>query len=208
MFRDRTEAGERLAGVLAGLDLPEPVVLALPRGGVPVALPVARRLNAPLDLLLVRKIGVPGNPELAAGAVVEGAEPVFNPQVLAGFGLTAERLAPVVAEKRAEIAARRTAWLSGRAPVPRKGKTLIVVDDGIATGATVRAALSGLAGAGAAAVVLAVPVAPADTLAELEPLCNRIVCLEMPAYFNAVGAHYQLFDQVRDEAVAQMLAAS
>jgi putative phosphoribosyl transferase len=208
MFKDRTEAGEQLADALAGLDLPDPVVLALPRGGVPVALPVARRLNAPLDLLLVRKIGTPMNPELAAGAVVEGAEPVFNWQILSAYGLTEASLAPVVAEKRAEIAARRKAWLAGRAAAARAGKTLIVVDDGIATGATVRAALTGLAGAGAAAVVLAVPVAPADTLAELEPLCDRIVCLESPVFFGAVGAHYRTFDQVPDSAVAEMLGTA
>lgn len=207
MFRDRTEAGEKLAERLCRLDLPDPVVLALPRGGVPVALPVARALNAPLDLLLVRKIGTPMNPELAAGAVVEGAAPVFNMQILAGFGLTEESLGPVVAEKRAEIAARRKAWLAGRVAVPRQGKTLIVVDDGIATGATMRAALSGLAKSGARAVVLAVPVAPPDTLAELGPLCDRIVCLETPEFFGAVGAHYRVFEQVPDAAVTELLAA-
>lgn len=205
MFRDRTEAGERLADALAGLDLPDPVVLALPRGGVPVALPIARRLNAPLDLLLVRKIGTPGNPELAAGAVVEGAAPVFNRDVLSAAGLTEARLAPVVEQRRAEIAARRQLWLAGRARVPREGRTLIVVDDGIATGATVRAAMSGLAEAGAAAIVLAVPVAPADTIDMLTPLCDRIVCLEIPTAFYAVGAHYARFDQVEDSAVTAML---
>jgi putative phosphoribosyl transferase len=206
MFNTRTEAGEKLADELAKLDLPDPVVLALPRGGVPVALPVARRLKAPLDLLLVRKIGAPANPELAAGAVVEGAEPVFNRDVLAGYGITAESLASVVADKRREIAARRKAWLEGRAPIPREGRTLIVVDDGIATGATVRAALTGLADTGAAAVVLAVPVAPADTIEVLTPLCDRIVCLETPIFFGAVGAHYAVFDQVSDDAVGRMLA--
>lgn len=195
-----------LAEKLKALDLSEPVVLALPRGGVPVALPVAQALKAPIDLLLVRKIGTPGNPELAAGAVVEGAEPVFNRNVMAFENLTEEGLAPIVAEKRAEIAARREAWLTGRPPVPREGKTLIVVDDGIATGATVRAALTGLAAAGAQAVVLAVPVAPAETLASLAPLCDRIVCLETPVFFGAVGAHYARFDQVPDDAVARMLA--
>lgn len=206
MFRDRTEAGERLAEKLKALDLADPVVLALPRGGVPVALPIAAALNAPLDLLLVRKIGTPGNPELAAGAVVEGAEPVYNRNIMAFEGLSEESLAPVVAEKRSEIAARRKAWLTGRAPVPREGKTLIVVDDGIATGATVRAALTALAGAGAEAVVLAVPVAPSETLASLAPLCDRIVCLETPVFFGAVGAHYARFEQVPDAAVAAMVA--
>lgn len=205
MFRNRTEAGERLAEAMAGLDLPDPVVLALPRGGVPVALPVAKALGAPLDLLLVRKIGTPMNPELAAGALVEAAPPVFNREILAALGLTEESLAPVVAQKRAEIAARRAAWLAGRAPVPREGATLVVVDDGIATGATMRAALTGLAGAGARAIVLAVPVAPADTLAMLAPLCDRIVCLETPLPFRAVGAHYTDFRQIADDEVATLI---
>ncbi|GKY88769.1 phosphoribosyltransferase [Sinisalibacter aestuarii] len=208
MFRDRQDAGKQLAEALAQLDLPDPVVLALPRGGVPVALPIARRLNAPLDLLLVRKIGVPGNAELAAGAVVEGAEPVFNADVLRSFGLTEARLADAVESKRAEIAARRRLWLGARAPVPRAGKTLIVVDDGIATGATMRAALSGLVGAEPAAIVLAVPVAPPETLAALEALCTSAVCLETPAFFGAVGAHYARFDQVADAAVAEMIGAA
>lgn len=208
MFHDRDEAGARLADALAGLDLPDPVVLALPRGGVPVALPVARALNAPLDLLLVRKIGTPGNPELAAGAVVEGAEPVFNREILTALGLTEADFAGAVAAKRREIASRRALWLKGRPVVPRTGKTLIVVDDGIATGATVRAALAGLAEAQAAALVLAVPVAPSDTLATLEPLCDRIVCLESPAFFGAVGAHYARFNQVDDAEVTRMLAAA
>ncbi|HCQ64193.1 MAG TPA: phosphoribosyl transferase [Rhodobacteraceae bacterium] len=205
MFRDRTDAGERLADALATRDLPDPVVLALPRGGVPVALPVAKRLGAPLDLLLVRKIGMPGNRELAAGAVVEGGAPVFNPEVLRFSAMTARDFDADVAEKRAEIAARRAAWLAGRDPVDLTGKTAIVVDDGIATGATVKAALQGLATRGAQRVVLAIPVAPADSLAEVAPLCDEVICLETPAPFYAVGAHYRVFDQVADDAVAEML---
>lgn len=207
MFRDRTEAGEKLAETLAGLDLPDPVVLALPRGGVPVALPVARRLGAPLDLLLVRKIGMPGNRELAAGAIVEGGAPVFNAELLAAYRLSPEDFAADVAEKRAEIAARRAAWLTGRDPVPLDGRTAIVVDDGIATGATVRAALQGLRARTPGQVVLAVPVAPPDTLATLAGLCDRLVCLESPPLFFAVGAQYRVFDQVADDAVKRMLTA-
>ena len=206
MFRDRTEAGEKLADRLAGMSLPDPVVLALPRGGVPVALPVAERLAAPLDLLLVRKIGMPGHSELAAGAVVEGGTPVFNAELLGYHRLTPADFDADVAAKRAEIAARRAAWLTDRAPVDLAGKTAIVVDDGVATGATVKAALQGLATRGAARVVLAVPVAPADSLAALAPLCDDLVCLETPHPFFAVGGHYRVFDQVADEAVARMLA--
>lgn len=206
MFQDRTEAGERLADRLGAMALADPVVYALPRGGVPVALPVAQRLAAPLDLLLVRKIGAPGQPELAAGAVVEGAEPVWNPGVLAAFGVTRADMAPRVAEKRDEIAERRRLWLAGRAPVPVAGRTAVVVDDGIATGATMRAALAGLRGRGAGRIVLAVPVAPPDVVAALRPLVDDLVCLECPAAFHAVGAHYRVFDQVPDAAVAAMLA--
>ncbi|MCB1337004.1 MAG: phosphoribosyltransferase [Maritimibacter sp.] len=208
MFRDRTEAGERLADALDTLAPAAPVVLALPRGGVPVALPVARRLGAPLDLLLVRKIGMPGNPELAAGAIVDDGEPVFNLGLIAAYGLTPQDFAAQIADKRAEIAARRAAWLTGRAPIDLAGKTAIVVDDGIATGATVKAALAGLATRHPAHTILAVPVAPADSLAELAPLCDRVLCLETPATFRAVGAHYRSFDQVPDAAVTQMLKAA
>lgn len=206
MFRDRTDAGERLAEALAPLGLSGPVVLALPRGGVPVALPVAEKLSAPLDLLLVRKIGMPGHRELAAGAVVEGGTPVFNTELLRASGLTEDDFKAEIAEKRAEIAARRAAWLTGRRPVDLEGKTAIVVDDGIATGATVKAALLGLSDRKPARIVLAVPVAPADSLATLAPLCDEVICLQTPAPFYAVGAHYKVFDQVADASVAQMLS--
>ncbi|MEZ5720567.1 MAG: phosphoribosyltransferase family protein [Paracoccaceae bacterium] len=149
---------------------------------------------------------MPGNRELAAGAVVEGGDPVFNPEVLRYSGLTPQDFAPDIADKRRKIAARRAAWLAGRPPVDLTGKTAIVVDDGIATGATVRAALQGLVPRSPARIVLAVPVAPADSLAALAPLCETIVCLETPAHFHAVGAHYRQFDQVPDAAVTDMLA--
>jgi predicted phosphoribosyltransferase len=208
MFRDRTEAGEKLADALVGLSLADPVVLALPRGGVPVALPVARRRKAPLDLLLVRKIGAPGHEELAAGAVVDGPvhEAVFNPGVLRMLGMEEADFAPAIARKLAEIEARRATYLGGAAPVPVEGRTAIVVDDGIATGATVKAALLGLRRRKPASVVLAIPVAPPDSLAELTPLVDRAVCLDAPADFYAVGAHYRDFPQVEDEEVVALLA--
>ncbi|TYB81982.1 phosphoribosyltransferase [Maritimibacter fusiformis] len=208
MFANRTEAGKRLAEALGGRKLTRPVVLALPRGGVPVAIPVADRLDAPLDLLMVRKIGAPGNPELAAGAVVNGpAHQVdFNPGVLRGLGLTPADFDAAVQEKLAEIAARRKLWLAGRAPVDVAGRSVIVVDDGIATGSTMRAALKGLAGKGAAEVILAIPVAPEDTLADLEALADHVLCLETPEHFYAVGAHYADFGQVADDTVTAQMA--
>lgn len=209
MFRNRSEAGEALAERLAALAPEAPVVLALPRGGVPVAVPVARRLGAPLDVLLVRKLGLPGQEELAAGAVVEAGgavEAVFNPEVLAAAGLTEADFAPAIARKAAEIADRRARFRGGRPPVALAGRTVVVVDDGIATGATLRAALKGLARLGPGAVIVAVPVAPAEALAAIAPAVDRILCLATPRPFIAVGAHYDDFAQVGDDTVAALLA--
>lgn len=208
MFIDRAEAGRKLADALEKMELAEPVVLALPRGGVPVAAPIAERLGAPLDLVLVRKIGVPGHEELAAGAVAEGAEPVFNASVLASIGRRPGDFADAVAKKRAEIAERRKMYLGGREQVSLKGRTVIVVDDGIATGATVKAALGGVRESGAGRVILAVPVASAEALAEIEPMVDDTICLEMPSPFYAVGAHYRKFLQVDDDEVVAFLGGS
>ena len=207
MFSDRTEAGEALAEALAEAAPKDPVVLALPRGGVPVALPVARALGAPLDLLLVRKIGMPGQSELAAGALVEGDPPqaVYNEELLRMTGLSEADFARQVAEKEEEIAERRRLWLEGRAPVSLDGRTAVVVDDGIATGATVRAALAGLRARAPAEIWLAVPVAPPDTLRALRSHADRVICLETPEHFRAVGLHYRHFPQVSNEEVAEML---
>ncbi|GAB4303760.1 MAG: phosphoribosyltransferase family protein [Roseovarius sp.] len=210
MYRDRTEAGEILARALAGMRLQRPVVLALPRGGVPVAAPVARALGAPLDLILVRKIGVPGQPELAAGAIVDGPPEHLwlNHALMRSLGLTRADLEPVIAARRAELAERRRDWLAGRAPRDLRGRDAIVIDDGIATGATIRAALAALRLRGPARVILAVPVAAADTLEELRPLADEIVCPEAPRAFRAVGLHYRNFDQVPGSAVRAALQDS
>lgn len=209
MFEDREQAGARLADRLAEERPRDPVVLALPRGGVPVAEAVARRLNAPLDLLLVRKIGVPGHSELAAGAVVDGAEhdAVFNHDILRQLGLTEADFAEAISTKLSEIETRRKAYLGDHPPEPLAGRTAIVVDDGIATGATVKAALKGLRRRAPAEIWLAVPVAPREALAGIMGLVDRLICLEQPAQFYAVGAHYRRFDQVSDEEVSRTLAA-
>ena len=208
MFNDRTEAGEKLADRLAQMTLQDPVVLALPRGGVPVAAPVARRLGAPLDLLMVRKIAMPGAPELAAGAVVDGGAPVFNDAMLRAMRLSEADFAGEVAEKRAEIAARQARLRDGAARVPVAGRDAIVVDDGIATGATVRAALNALRTRDPARILLAVPVAPPDTLADLGALAEEVICLHAPDPFRAVSLHYRHFDQTDDETVAALLKAA
>lgn len=208
MYDTREQAGEVLAKALGALDLTDPVVFALPRGGVPVALPVAKALGAPLDLMLVRKIGVPMQRELAAGALVDGPPEhiVFNDFVMRAAGLTEADLQSIIAEERTKNAERRELWLKGRAPVDVTGRSAVVVDDGIATGATMKAALMGLRERGPKEIVLAVPVAAADTLEEMKTLADRVVCPLVPEYFQAVGLHYRDFGQVSDDEVATMLS--
>jgi putative phosphoribosyl transferase len=210
MFQDRDEAGQRLAEALAGRGLDGPVVLALPRGGVPVAAPVARRLGAALGLLLVRKLGVPGHEELAAGAVGGGDPPVtvFNDNVLAMIGKTEADFAGAVAAKVGEIAARRARYLGDRPDPEVAGRTVVVVDDGIATGATVRAGLLLLKARKPARVILAVPVAPRAALGDFAGLADEVLCLETPEPFVAVGAHYARFPQTSDEEVVALLEAA
>lgn len=209
MYNDRTKAGEALARELAELELTDPVVFALPRGGVPVALPVAETLGAPLDLILVRKIGVPGQPELAAGAIVDGPpEHIFlNERLLEAMRLTRADLMETIEAKRGELAERRQSWLGGRVPVDVTGRDAIVVDDGIATGATVRAALMALRERGPARIILAVPVAARDTLDDLRPLVDAVICPLVPDVFRAVGLHYRVFDQTPDDAVRRAMQA-
>lgn len=209
-FVDRVEAGKRLAVALADYRREQPVVLALPRGGVPVAAEVARALDAPLDLLLVRKIGVPGQPELAMGAVVDGASPLIvrNEDVIQSAGVSRAEFDAACREEVAEIERRRARYLGDRPPIPVAGRTIIVVDDGIATGATTRAALKSVRHGKPSRLILAVPVAPDDTLELLRTEVDDLVCLESYAFFGAIGAYYGDFNQVSDEAVIADLAAA
>jgi putative phosphoribosyl transferase len=205
-FVDRSDAGRRLAQALAAMEIDDPVVLALPRGGVPVAVEVARALDAPLDLLLVRKIGAPGQRELAVAALAEGAGgPVLDAETMACTGAPRAYVEREAERERAEIARRRTAYLGDRAPLSVEGKTAVVVDDGIATGTTVRAALQALRARHPARVVLAVPVAAPSALSEIGPLVDDLVCLSQPPAFYAVGAHYDDFMQVSDDEVIAAL---
>jgi putative phosphoribosyl transferase len=199
MFRDRADAGRRLAGKLLPLKGEEPVVLALPRGGVAVGLEVALALDAPLDLLLVRKIGAPGHPEFALGAVVDGVSPeiVLDEEVVAALGVPETYLRDTARRELEEIERRRGLYLRGR--------TAVVVDDGIATGSTVRVALLALGRSGPARRVLAVPVAPPDTAGRLRALGDEAVFLATPADFRAVGAYYGDFRQLEDGEVVAML---
>jgi predicted phosphoribosyltransferase len=207
-FRDRTEAGRRLAVALAHLKDRRPVILALPRGGVPVAAEIAAAFAAPLDLVLVRKIGLPGQPELAMGAVVDGAEPITvrNEDVIRLAGIDDTLFARVRDRELAEIERRRKVYLGDRRRVDPKGRVVIVVDDGIATGATVKAALRAIRKRGPERLVLAVPVAPPETIAELRREVDEIVCPETPTPFGAIGFFYVDFTQVDDTAVAESLA--
>ena len=210
-FKNRTEAGQRLAERLASERLVAPVVvLALPRGGVPVAAEVARRLAAPLDLLLVRKIGAPWQRELAVAAVVDGDAPevVVDEGLSAYAGADRVYLERETAAALAEIDRRRQVYLQGRQPLSLTGATVVLVDDGIATGTTVRAALKAVRRRGAARIILAVPVAPHETLMALRSQCDRIICLAEPQPFRAVGLHYLDFHQVEDEEVLAALNAA
>ena len=213
MFSNRKEAGERLAGELARLfadepGLAPPVVLALPRGGLPIGFEIARRLDAPLDLVLVRKIGAPMQPELAAGAIVDGETPelVLNEEVVRHAGLGEAEIEAAKSRELAEIERRREFYLGGREPLPVAGRTAIVVDDGIATGATMRAAVRAMRRRGPDCLVLAVPVAARDTIASFKGEVDRVVCLEAPAMFWAVGAYYSDFRQTTDDEVKRLLA--
>jgi putative phosphoribosyl transferase len=210
-FADRAEAGMLLAERLQRMRLREPIlVLALPRGGVPVAAEIARALHAPLDLLLVRKIGAPGEPELAVGAVAEGDPPelVIDAEVQRISGADARYIEATAQRELQEIARRRQRYLLGRAPPQVEGCSVIVVDDGIATGSTMRAALRAIRRRRPAALVLAVPVAAADTLASLSEEADRVVCLAQPSPFRAVGLHYDDFHQVEDDEVLDALQAA
>lgn len=206
-FADRRQAGRELARRVAALRLIDPVVLALPRGGVPVALEVARALRAPLDLVFVRKIGVPGQPELAVAAVVDGGDPdiVVNNDIAAAEQVSRSRIETLAKKELAEIERRRQIYMTGRRRVPLEGRTLVMVDDGIATGASMRAALTALRRKRPKCLIVAVPVASEDSVQEFRLLVDDVVCLQIPHPFFSVGDHYRDFHQVPDEEVVALL---
>jgi len=206
-FSDRREAGRRLAAELGHLQDEHPVVLALPRGGVPVAFEVAKALSAPLDLLMVRKLGAPGHAELGIGAVVDGSDPqiVLNDEAMGIIKPSSDYVHSEMERQLAEIDRRRAAYFANHDPTPIAGRTVILVDDGIATGGTVRVALKALRRSSAARIVLAVPVAPRDTLDALHDDADEVVCLSTPVDFHAVGLHYQDFEQTTDAEVIRYL---
>src|SRR5215212_2160334 len=206
-FRDRADAGRQLVPRLMIYVAQYPVVLALPRGGVPVAFEVAKALQTPLDLVFVRKIGAPGHAEFGLGAVVDGAHPqvVLNEEALGHINVPPGYIEEETQRQLQEIERRRQHYLAGRRPVDVGGRVAIVVDDGIATGGTVRAALTGLSRARPAKLILAVPVAPRDTVERLRAEADEIVCLMTPEPFYAVGEHYDDFHQTSDREVITLL---
>jgi putative phosphoribosyl transferase len=204
-FADRAEAGRVLAGRLAELELPDPVVLALPRGGVPVAVEVAERLSAALDVLVTRKIGYPFQPELGVGAIAEGGEPVLDEALLGRLHLTEEDVAATVRRERAELD-RRVAAYRDRRPLPEiAGRQVIVVDDGLATGGTARAALRAVLARDPERLILAVPIGAAETVAALRAEADDVIVLAEPRRFRAVGQWYQHFEQLTDDDVLRLL---
>ncbi len=206
-FRDRAEAGRVLAGLLAeyaGRD--DVIVLALPRGGVPVAYAVAQALNAPLDVFLVRKLGAPGHEELAMGAIASGDVVVMNDEVLKAMDVQADEILDAIAEERRELARREEAYRDGRPPVNVRGQTVILIDDGLATGSTMRAAVTALRRQVPARIVVAVPVGAASTCAELQSIADDCICAITPEPFRAVGLWYDDFSQTEDDEVAELLA--
>ena len=205
MFDDRVDAGRALAARLQHLRGHDPVVLGLPRGGVPVAAEVARALGAPLDVVVVRKLGVPWQPELAMGAVGEGDVVVRHEEVLRRGRIREEQVQQVLARERAEVERRGALLRGARARIPLEGRTAVVVDDGLATGSTARAACRVVRAAGAARVVLAVPVAPQDTVALLRDDADEVVVVEAPQSFSAVGAWYRDFRPTGDDEVVRLL---
>jgi predicted phosphoribosyltransferase/pimeloyl-ACP methyl ester carboxylesterase len=209
-FSDRRAAGRLLGEALARFKGEHPLILALPRGGVPVAFEVAKALDGDLDLLLVRKLGAPGHEEFGIGAIVDGESPqiVLNDEAMRLLRLPASYVEREAGRQLAELERRRYEYLEGRSPMAAQNRTVIVVDDGIATGGTVRAALRGIRSKQPRKLILAIPIAPSDTLATLGDECDEIVCLATPDPFHAVGIHYADFNQTTDAEVKQLLGAA
>jgi putative phosphoribosyl transferase len=207
-FLDRSDAGRRLADKLRHLKANKPVVLALPRGGVPVGFEIACALAAPLDLVLVRKIGVPWQPEVALGAVTDGEHPqtYIDRELASALAISEDYVKEETAHQVEELERRRLVYCAGHAPVDIAGCTAIVVDDGIATGATMRVALQAVRRRNPARVVLATPVAAEETIAKLRPLADEVVCVNLPVGLGAIGFYYHDFHQISDAEVTDILA--
>lgn len=208
MYQDRSHAGKELATVLHGLAAESPIVLGLPRGGLPVAAEVARALGAPLDALVVRKVGAPMNPEFAIGAVGEASTVVIDDSAVAALGVRPEVLESMIATKQREVDERVRMFRGGRTLADVRDRTAVIVDDGLATGSTAAAAVGVVRALGAARIIVAVPVGSPEAVERLRTLADEVVCLETPEWFRAVGSHYVDFSQVSDSEVSEILAKS
>ena len=208
VFANRVDAGRRLGKIFKARQLESVIVVGLPRGGVLVAFEVAREIGAPLDVIIVRKLGIPFQPEVAMGAIGEGGVRVIDHEVVASAHVSESDLVEVERMERAELERRVALFRRGRPPLPLFEKTVIVVDDGIATGSTARAACLVALENGAAHVILAVPVAPRAVVRELSKIATEVVCLETPEVFVAVGKWYADFNQTQDEQVIEILGRS
>lgn len=205
LFHDRTDAGIRLADRLQSVRADRPIVLALPRGGVPVAFEIARRLEAPLDVLIVRKVGAPGNPEYGLGAVAEDGTRWIDEPRMREAGYSLRDLAPVAEREAAETRRRAAAYRHGRPPLELRGRPVLLVDDGVATGGTLRVAIRAVRARDPRRVTVALGVAPRDTLRQLEKEADQVLAILVPETFFAVGEWYVRFDQVSDLEVEQLL---
>lgn len=206
MFYDRADAGEKLAKALENYkDQKDALILAMPRGGVVVAKKIADNLRLPLDIVITRKISAPGNSEYAIGAVASSGEPTLNDEVIGTMGITADYLDAEIIKQREEIKRRLQLYRGGRTSPDLKNKTVIIVDDGIATGYTILSALDFIKSQNPQKVVVAIPVAPEDSLKEIKNKVNDLICLNIPDRFFAVGQFYDQFDQVSDEEVVELL---
>lgn len=206
IFQDRTEAGRVLAHALAEFtDQPNVIVLALPRGGVPVGYEVAQRLHAPLDIFVVRKLGAPGQEELAIGALASGGVRVLNREVVNALAVSSQEIDRVAEGEQRELERREQQYRGGRPALDVRGRTVILVDDGLATGSSMRAAVAALRQRAPAVIVVAVPVAPPSTCAELTAEADKVVCAATPLPFYAVGQWYRDFSQTSDEEVRRLL---
>ncbi len=209
LFRNRKDAGQQLALHLAAYaDLEDWLVLALPRGGVPVAFPVAKKLHLPLELFLVRKLGVPGQEELAMGAIASNDVVVFNQGVLQQLELTQAEINEVIAKEKKTLLRYQATYIGKRKPINLFNKNIILIDDGIATGATIRAAITALRQSTCNKIVIAVPVAPPDVVLSLNPKVDELICLQTPESFMAIGNWYEDFTQTQDKEVTELIAKS
>jgi len=207
-FPDRRAAGAELATRLEQYRGSDVVVLALPRGGVPVAYEVAKALRAPLDIFLVRKLGVPGHSELAMGAIASGGVRVLNDDVVGWYGITPAVIDAVAAEEQTELERRERAYRDGRLPLELDGRTVILIDDGLATGSTMKAAVQAVRAHSPARIVVAVPVGAPETCRELTRIADEVICARMPVQFSAVGLWYRDFSQTSDDEVSELLHGS